>query len=69
MYTVGNIHFLRIDKTYACFGEKVNENKFITCMTTGEVQVHNILTESELLKAYPEAKKVKNLKEAVNMPL
>jgi hypothetical protein len=69
MYTVGNLHFLRVDNTHACFGKDNAETKYITCMTHGEVQVHNILTESELLKAYPEAVKVKNLKEAVNLPL
>jgi len=67
LFTIGNLYFLPVDKTYATFGKAVASQKYVACMLHGEVLVHNILTEEEIMTTYPNAKKVANLKEAVTL--
>ena len=67
MFTIGNLYFLPVDKTYATFGKPLASQKYVACMLNGEVLVHNILTEEEILKTYPNAKKVTSLKDAVEL--
>ena len=61
MYQVGGLMFIPISNGTQTFGKESSKQKYIVA-SWAEVYINSILTEEEILKQWPDAKKMKCIK-------